>query len=128
MNNTYYFILRELEKMNSKNAWAAGVKLYAYEILENIKECEDDLLTNSKLLNKALLNGASNWTEYSEGGCSLIYDGDIAERLCTPSEFKRKDHGRLNPNSRETWLDVQTRALYQASSLIRGCYYNVFNR
>ena len=52
--------------------------------------------------------------KYSYGGCSLIYDSQIAERLCTPSEFKKKDGGRLAPNSKESWLDVQTRALYQA--------------
>ena len=37
----------------------------------------------------ALLNGAVSWQEYSDGGCSLIYDGDIAARVCTPSEYKR---------------------------------------
>ena len=37
----------------------------------------------------ALLNGAERWQEYSDGGCSLIYDGDIAARVCTPSEYKR---------------------------------------
>lgn len=48
----------------------------------------------------------------------LIYDGDIAERLCTPSEYKRKRGGDFQPNSRETWLDVQARALYQAARWI----------
>ena len=30
-----------------------------------------------------------SWQEYSDDGCSLIYDGDIAARVCTPSEYKR---------------------------------------
>ena len=65
-----------------------------------------------------LLNGASDWSQYSWGGCSLIYDGDIAERLCTPSELKKTRNGERRPNSREDWLDVQARALYQASNSI----------
>jgi len=65
-----------------------------------------------------LLNGADNWTQYSEGGCALIYDGDIAERTCSPSALKRTRNGERNPNRNETWLDVQTRALNQACSRI----------
>ena len=48
-------------------------------------------------------------------GSALIYNGDIAERLCTPSEFKAKKQGDLPPNSSEEWLDCQARALSQAS-------------
>ena len=69
-------------------------------------------------LKKEVLNGAANWREYSYGGCALIYDADIAERLCSPSEYKRTREGQRAPNSRETWLDVQARALGQAASLI----------
>lgn len=53
------------------------------------------------------------------GGCSLCYDSDIAARVCTPSELKRKHGGVYEPNSRETWLDVQTRALHQDCNRIR---------
>ena len=65
-----------------------------------------------------LLNGADNWSAYSYGGCSLIWNEDIAKTLCTPSELKRTKNGQNDPNSRETWMDVQARALYQAFSLI----------
>ena len=92
--------------------WQKGVKDYADELLQQLKENKQEVTPEN------LLNGASSWDEYSWGGCSLIYDGDIAERLCTPSELKRTDHGRLNPNSREKWLDVQARALYQAAHMI----------
>lgn len=50
-------------------------------------------------------------------------------RVCTPSELKRTDGVMNNPNSRETWLDVQARALHQACNRIRticrtnGLYY-----
>ena len=77
-----------------------------------------DVFSNSRTLREALLNGADNWNQYSYGGCSLIYDGDIAERLCNPSELKKTRNGERNPNSRETWLDVQARALGKASYLI----------
>ena len=35
------------------------------------------------------------------------------------AELKRKHGGAYEPNSRETWLDVQARALYQACNRIR---------
>ena len=91
------------------SAWKKGVKLYALELLESLE---------GDYTEAALLNGAENWSAYSYGGCSLIYDGDIAERLATPSEFKRKKGGYLIPNARETWMDCQSRALSQAARLI----------
>ncbi len=36
-----------------------------------------------------MLNGASNWRQFSYGGSALIYNEEIAERLCSPSEFKK---------------------------------------
>jgi len=67
-----------------------------------------------------MLNGAQNWYQYSWGGCSLIYDRDIAERLCTPSELKRTKNGERRPNQNEEWLDVQARALRQAARKIEA--------
>ena len=64
------------------------------------------------------MNGASSWDQYSWGGCSLIYNSDIAERLCTPSELKQTRNGERKPNANEEWLDTQARALYQASAAI----------
>lgn len=95
--------------MSKQSAWSKGVELYVEELREHLAE---NNLTATK---ENLLNGARNWTEYSFGGCSLIYDYEIAERLCSPSELKKKKGGDLQPNSRESWLDVQARALFQAS-------------
>ena len=95
-----------------ESAWQKGVKLYAAELQDFLQD------ENLEATKENLLNGASNWTEYSYGGCSLIYDTDIAERLCSPSELKRKRGGKLLPNSHETWLDVQARALHQACSMV----------
>jgi len=101
-----------------KSAWARATKKYALELLESIDENEDFEFYGSPADRKMLLNGADNWHQYSEGGSSLIYDFDIAERVCTPSELKKTKGGLNNPNSKETWLEVQARCLYQASILI----------
>ena len=110
-----------LETRNDRSAWNKGVTVYALELLEELQEAitggyfyPDDLAA-PKVLEKGLLNGAGDWLQYSWGGCSLIYDGDIATRLCTPSELKRNRNGERRPNSREEWLDVQADALHQAS-------------
>lgn len=93
--------------------WQEGVSIYADELREFLKE------NNLSATKENLLNGASDWNQYSYGGSALIYDADIAERLATPSEIKsrtRKD-GSFNQmaNARESWLDVQAKALHQAS-------------
>ena len=99
-----------------RSAWDRGVKAYAVELVESLEDDAD--LSNEVMLAKALLNGASSWAQYSEGGCTLVYNADIAERLCPPSELKRAKWGMLPPNCRENWLEVQARALWQAHRLI----------
>lgn len=96
--------------------WQAGVKDYTEELMEFLDE------NKLEATKENMLNGASDWSQYSYGGSSLIYDVDIAARLATPSEIKsrtRKD-GSFNQmaNANETWLDVQARALHQACSRI----------
>tara|TARA_Y100000593_G_scaffold38052_1_gene73828 strand:+ start:396 stop:767 length:372 start_codon:yes stop_codon:yes gene_type:complete len=100
----------------ARSAWDKGVKLYALELIEEVSEEAWDGGPNMR--KKALLNGAQDWRQFSEGGCSLIYDADIAERLCSPSELKRVRGGDRNPNANETWIDCQARALYQAYGMI----------
>lgn len=95
-----------------KSAWTKGVELYAQELLEFLKE------NNLPATKENMLNGAQTWREFSYGGSACIYDYEVAERLCSPSELKRKDGGRLQPNRYETWLDVQARALHQACRLV----------
>ena len=99
-----------------RSAWARGVHAYAVELVEGLNDSAD--LSNETMLQKELLNGASSWREYSEGGAALCYDADIAERLCSPSELKRNKWGMRAPNGRETWIDCQARALWQAHRLI----------
>lgn len=117
-------ISKKVEQTKTRSAWGKGVKEYAGEMLEDMEfnakhgYISADDLSNKRLLEKALLNGADSWSQYSWGGCSLIYDGDIAERLCTPSELKKTRHGERRPNTDEEWLDTQARALGQAARII----------
>lgn len=106
-----------IENKPARSAWARGVKAYALELLDSLAELTAAQLADPAAVRAALLNGAQDWQEYSDGGCSLIYDPDIAARVCTPSELKRAHNGERRPNSRETWLDVQARALFQAARL-----------
>lgn len=99
----------------ARSAWDKGVRAYALDLIDNL---ERDTYTDYKDIIAALLNGADNWNQYSYGGCALIRDGDIAARLCTPSEYTRKRGGELAPNKYETWLGVQVRALAHAQALI----------
>ena len=103
-----------------RSAWSRAVHAYAVELVEYLDATAD--LSNETLLRKALLNGADDWRQYSEGGCALIYDADIAERLCSPSELKRVRGGARQPNARENWLECQARALAQAAALVRRAY------
>lgn len=113
-----------IEREPQRSAWNKGVSLYAFELLDYLEElAKGDYLHAEDLADrasrkKAMLNGAQDWNEYSWGGCSLIYDSDIAERLCTPSELKKTRGGERRPNSWEEWLDTQARALFQASARV----------
>ena len=105
---------------SGRSAWSRAVHTYAIELVEGLESSDD--LSNERLLEKAMLNGAGDWQQYSEGGCALVYDADIAERLCSPSELKRCKAGERQPNASETWLECQARALGQAASLVRRAY------
>ena len=113
------------EKLESKklSCWDRGVIYYAFDLLKNIDT--DELPKEEKSLEKLLLNGVPNWYYYSWAGRALCYDVEICERLATPSEQKKKDYGRLQPNSRENWLDVQARALKQAFYLLYKIVNNI---
>lgn len=100
----------------ARSAWAKAVKLYAYELVEEMDETEE--FYGSPADRKELLNGATDWSQYSWDGCSFVYDEDIAKRLCSPSELKKTKNGEWRPNCREEWLDAQARALSQAERLI----------
>jgi hypothetical protein len=105
-----------IENEKARSAWDKAVKAYALELIEEMDGNQE--FYGSPADKKELLNGADSWHQYSWGGCSLIYDGDIAARTCSPSELKKTKNGENRPNAQEEWLDVQARALSQAERLI----------
>ena len=119
-----------IEALPARSAWSRAKKEYAAELLCNLRGAvayaaetgTPSPLKDHEAVRAALLNGARDWSEYSWGGCALIYDGDIAARCCNPSELRRTHGGQRDPNPRETWLDVQARALYQAGAVVLAAY------
>lgn len=103
--------MAKIESSAPRGAWSRGVQAYALEMLE--------MLADRPPTEENLLNGADDWYSYSYDGSGLVYDADICERLASPSEQVKKRGGDLPPNSRESWLDLQARALRQAAGRIR---------
>lgn len=106
-----------------RSAWDRGLVSYVYQLLDN------GLMTSERVAAPApdhitrqlaawLMGGADSWREYSYSGCAIICDDEIARTLCAPWELRRTRDGARRPNSRETWLDVQARALGQAAAWI----------
>jgi len=118
-------LLKKLNTVKTRSAWDRGVLGYALEIVDEHGEGDiqsvDDVLNYARDKHESLYSVAK-WQ--SEGGCFEIYNEDIAERLCTPSEFKRAHYkdGSMKQmaNARESWLDVQTRAVFQAYNRIQA--------
>ena len=129
--DTIAAIRSALESRRDRSAWDKGVALYALDLLDDLEtRCshEGREPETREELSAWFLNGAQNWRQYSEGACALVCDCDIAERLCTPSELKRNHGGERQPNCRETWLEVQARALNQAATRIRRAFVDIQRR
>ena len=125
-------IRAELNARHDRSAWDKAVSLYALDLLDDVQEGADNmerLPLDGAELEQWALNGASCWEQYSNGGCSLCYNADIAARVCTPSMYKRKREGASEPGNGKTWIDVQADALKKACWRIRricrsnGLYY-----
>ena len=124
-NTVFEEIRAELEARKDRSAWERGVTAYAMDLVDDLEEAaayEGRIPEPGKECWEWMLNGARDWNQFSWGGSSLIYNGDIAERLCTPSELKKTRHGERRPNSLEEWLDTQARALYQAANRVAKLY------
>ena len=121
----FEFMRSQINAKRCRSAWDRGVREYALEIIDGIEECaiyEGELPGNVKECLRYALNGAMDWTQYSEGGCSLVYNRQIAERLCTPSELRKTQSGMKDPNPREAWIECQARALYQAWRRVESAF------
>lgn len=120
-------LVEKAPQRKNVSAWDKGVKNYADVLIDNLSDdyCmifdnQQELDEQIKIFKKILLNGADNWNQYSYYGMAYIYDEEIAAALCTPSEYRKTKGGEKQPNSWETWLDVQARALVQAERLIKS--------
>jgi hypothetical protein len=103
-------IRSKLNEEKPRSKWGKAVLAYANELVDHLEDQLAFYGTGLEINEKTLLNGAENWKHYSEAGNSLIYYEDISERVCTPSELKRCKGA--------DWMEIQGRALYQASKLI----------
>lgn len=112
-------LITTIKGQRVRGDWGKGVKLYALEIVEETGL--DEFPDNPAEFKKILLNGAKDWEQYSYGACSLWYDEDIAQRLCTDRALKANKNGQKSPSKGKTWLDVQTSALDSACKLVITC-------
>lgn len=122
----------EADSNKDRSKWDKGVRRYAVEMVDYLNEWSDDIRSifdairrkDTNALHYYFLNGTKDWKQHARWGSSssLIYCADIAERLATPSEIKRRTnkYGQLSnmANSREDWTDVEARALWQAERLV----------
>ena len=118
-------IRARLEAVKTRSCWDRGVKGFALNLLRSYIDiceyCDNNGRPIPELNEETLLNGADDWNAYCYGGGALLYDGDIAKTLCTPSELKRTDNGNKAPNDRDGWQDVQARAYFQAYRMLMSC-------
>ena len=125
MKTIYDRIVTELNARKDRSAWDRGVTAYALELVEQLEtyaSYEGHAPASGSECRAWMLNGAKDWAAYSWGGSSLIYNRDIAERLCSPSELRKTRNGERRPNNGEEWLDTQARALYQACERVTRIY------
>ena len=105
-------IINAVKAQKARSAWARGVQQTAVDMLDGTDKID---LASAK----DVLNGADSPEQWAYDANGLIYDADIAALLCTPSEWRRTKGGQCQPNSCESWLDVYSRAAYQAYELIK---------
>lgn len=118
--------IEKVEGLKFRSKWQKAVQEDASWLLEELSNSYHDEFLNDTMsfgsiegFERVLRMGADTWKDFSEGGGALIYNKDIAEHYCTPSELKKTHNGERRPNSRESWLDVQARAFWQAALLIK---------
>lgn len=113
----------ELKQLKCRSAFKKGSRNIALELVDSYRKtcryCEIYGKPIPELNKETLLNGADDWNAYCEGGRALIYDGDIARALATPSELARTRGGELSPRGYNTWMSMQVYAYKYASVMIR---------
>lgn len=119
-------LLQKVESIKVRGAWNNGVKEYAiYLLSDSLADSDYTEINNLEELKAVILNGSSDWRQFSYGGLGFVYDEAICRTLCSPSEYRKlhyKEGGVKQPNKRETWCDVEARALFQAWEMIKRTY------
>lgn len=115
------------ERAEITAGWYNGVADYALDLIDSLDEMNFDPSKDYTIdeLYKLMLNGANDWRQYSYGGSSLIYNDDIAKRLCTPSELERNHSSELPVAGYDSCLDMQAKALSQASGYVIRAYSSI---
>lgn len=118
-------IRARLEAVKTRSCWDRGVKGFALNLLRSYIDiceyCDNNGRPIPELNEETLLNGADDWNAYCYGGGALIYDGDIAKNLCTPSELKRTDNGNKAPQRSGGLAGRAGRAYFQAYRMLMSC-------
>lgn len=110
------------EQKKARGTYQKAIYQYAFELVDNIADnyitTADELehLENITNLKERALNGASDWSQYSWGGCSLCYNYDILRRLFCPSIVKK--YKNADTVRGRHLLDYQASALSKAFSKI----------
>lgn len=109
-----------VERHSARGSWNRGVKECALELINNVIEHGYEVYDCASF-EQAALNGARDWRQFSRGACSLVHDGDIIDKFCSPSRAKRyKLKNNQFYGSRENptyWIDTQANAFAQACDL-----------
>lgn len=92
LKNCVLDVLSSEEIMRRENKEKRAVYKYALEILSDYQDGhhKSDSFDINHTNIKELLNGAEDWRQYSEGGCSLIYTGDIEERIGVGGDLMKR--------------------------------------
>lgn len=115
-------LIKTIENEQPKSQYEKAKKYYALEICDNIKNHYnfrnlDKNLENVENLQEYAMNGADSWSQYSWGGCSLVYNEDILQNIFCKSIAKKYQNADTVRGIH--LLDYQANALVKAFSHIK---------
>ena len=110
--------------MPKRGRFYQGAAKYVSEILEHAGFEQGDLnqLSVTEFYAR-LLNGAGSWHHYSESGCALVANGEIAARLFYPYDvdrLRRKDF--CIGDDCCAMINLQARALREAAEALSKAF------
>lgn len=102
------------------------LKDYCHELLDRLEDIIEYQYCEN-VTERLLLNGADDWYKYSWGGCSLVYNYDLAKRLLTADEFEEWKASDDTDFHGENLLDIQAELLKIAYRTISD-FWDIVNR